>query len=81
MLITQLTLTSSSATLCTNTSSLLLSVLQLNGITEQAYSNERPLVLLNDKRFGVDAQPDRRSIIDIDGVAANISAAYPSAEV
>lgn len=81
--IIQLTMTSSAVThvACANPASLLLPVLQLNGIDEQAYSEERPLVLLNDKRFGADAQPDRRSIVDVDGVAANLSAAYPFAEV
>jgi hypothetical protein len=40
----------------------------------------KPLVLLNDKRHGVN-EGDRRMIINIDEVAANLTAAYPSCEV
>lgn len=44
---------------------------------------KRPLVLLNDKRFhkNLVLTPDARSIMEIDALAANISVAYPAADV
>jgi hypothetical protein len=54
-------------------------VLQVQGITEERPA--KPLILLNDKRFGADNKVDRRMIIDIDGLVSNLSALYPAAEV
>ncbi|KAF8056745.1 POMGNT2 [Scenedesmus sp. PABB004] len=56
--------------------------LELAGVVEDNsahHTRPRDLVLLNDKRHGSEA--DRRMIMDIEQVAANLSAALPSAEV
>ena len=57
---------------------------QVGGVLESQSlgpSQTRPLIILNDKRYGPSAKPDRRMILDIDELAANISALYPNAEV
>jgi hypothetical protein len=41
----------------------------------------KPLVLLNDKRHRLGGKPDRRMILDVDALAANLSALYPCCEV
>ncbi|WIA23517.1 hypothetical protein OEZ85_000254 [Tetradesmus obliquus] len=58
-------------------------VMQLHGVSEAtpAAAGTRPLVVLNDKRHGPTGQENRRMILDIDSVAANLSAAYPGCEV
>lgn len=43
--------------------------------------HSKPLIVLNDKRFGPQGSSDRRMILDIESVAANISAAFPEASV
>lgn len=46
-----------------------------------ASPQDKPLVLLNDKRFGPRSKADRRMIMDIDKVAADLQALYPNVEV
>jgi hypothetical protein len=55
--------------------------LQLHGVSESHSAAAKPLALLNDKRHGPSNTTDRRMILDVDGVAANLSAAYPGYEV
>eukprot|EP00775_Hariotina_reticulata_P004788 gene4788-5038_t len=54
--------------------------LKVNKITGNAANRHRPLILLNDKRFGPQSEGDRRMILNIDEVAANLTALYPAAE-
>jgi hypothetical protein len=62
---------------------LLLLLSQLHGVSEAASVQQaaKPLVLLNDKRHGPGGKPDRRLILDVDALAANLSALYPGCEV
>jgi len=55
--------------------------LQVNSFTGNAAGRHKPLILLNDKRFGLHSERDRRMILNIDEVAANLTAMYPDAEV
>jgi hypothetical protein len=50
-------------------------------MSEAASAAAKPLLLLNDKRHGPNGQADRRMIMNIDDVAANLTAAYPGCEV
>jgi hypothetical protein len=55
---------------------------QLHGVSEAPpAAAAKPLVLLNDKRHGPGGKPDRRMILDVDALAANLSALYPGCEV
>lgn len=60
-----------------------LSSPQIHGLPDISLSseNERPLVLMNDKRFGPDGEPDRRTIINLDDVRSQLAEKYPHAEV
>jgi len=55
--------------------------LQVNNITTGTLSQTRPLILLNDKRHGPNASADRRMILNIDEISANLTVMYPAAEV
>lgn len=58
--------------------------LQVAGVLESpsvAPPQAKPLILLNDKRYGNTAKADRRMIMDIDRVAADLQELYPNAEV
>ncbi|WIA34965.1 hypothetical protein OEZ86_013246 [Tetradesmus obliquus] len=53
--------------------------LQMHGIQQE--HPPKPLIVLNDKRFGASNQTDRRMLLDIEPLVSNLSALYPQAEV
>uniref|UniRef100_A0A383VIN0 Glycosyltransferase 61 catalytic domain-containing protein n=1 Tax=Tetradesmus obliquus TaxID=3088 RepID=A0A383VIN0_TETOB len=53
--------------------------MQIHGVSEQKPA--KPLILINDKRYGVNGQEDRRMLLDIEPLIGNLSELYPAAEV
>lgn len=58
-------------------------VLQVSGILSSTFTHQRPLIILNDKTFhtGHTFHTDKRLILEVEALAADLRAAYPDADV
>ncbi|WIA23251.1 hypothetical protein OEZ85_000022 [Tetradesmus obliquus] len=62
-----------------NWSKFRLHALKMHGIREEP--PDKPLIVLNDKRFGASNKTDRRMLLDLEPLVSNLSVMYPQDEV